>query len=115
MGKLDKNRNHDLYGDGNTGGYTYTVDIANGESDTVKLFPAGRGQSLGVAMLVCGTNTGRIDFTIDSHEMIDLGTAVWVQWDKGVITGTQTDTFRIKMTALKAVSVSGAITFKLAL
>jgi len=113
MGELIKNRLHDLYGDGNTGGYTYTVDIANGESDTVKLFSAGRGMSIGVAILVCGVNTGRIDFTIDSHEMIDDGTAVWVVWDKGVVTGTQIDTFRIKMTALKGVSVSGAITFKL--
>lgn len=115
MGKLVKNRANDLYGDGLTGGYTYSVDIANGESDIVKLFPAGRGESIGAAMLVCGAGTGRIDFTLDSFDDIDAGTAVWVEWDKGVVTGTAVDSFRVKMTALRAVSVSGAITFKISL
>ena len=115
MGQLDKNRPNDLYGDGNTGGYTYTVDIADGESDIVKLSPAGRGMSLGVAILVCATGTARIDTTFDSHEMINLGTAVWIAWDKGEITGTEMDTFILKPTAIRAVSISGAITFKLSL
>ena len=115
MGELDKNRLHDLYGDGNTGGYTYTTDIENGESDIVKLHPAGRGMSVGVAVLICGAGTGRIDVTFDSHTMIDLGTAIWIPWDKGEITGTESDTFLLKPTAIKAVSVSGAITFKLAI
>jgi len=113
MGQLIKNRHPDMFGDGNTGGYTYTIDISDGESDVVKLHPSGRGLSLGTAALICGSNTGRIDATLDSFEMIDNGTAVWIPWDKGEVTGTEIDTFQLKISALKAVSVSGDITFKL--
>lgn len=115
MGQLVKNRLHDLFGDGNTGGYSYSADILDGEEDIVKFSPPGNLQALGVAMLVCGTGIGRIDFTLDTPETIDKGDAVWVEWDKGVVSGTQVDTFRIKMTALRAVSISGPITFKLSM
>jgi hypothetical protein len=115
MGQLIKTGTQDLFGDGNTGQYLYSADILDGESDVVKIPPSGRVQSIGVAMLVCGDGVGRIDFTIDTHEMIDAGTAVWEPWDKGIVSGTQVDTFRIKMTGLRGVSISGTITFKLSI
>lgn len=115
MGQLIKNRYQDMFGDGNTGGYSYSAEVLDGEEDVVKFAPPGRYQSLGVAMLVCGSGVGRIDYTLDTHASIDSGDAVWVPWDKGVVSGTQVDTFRIKMTALKAVSISGPLTFKLSM
>ena len=115
MGQLLKTSTQDLFGDGNTGQYLYSAAILDGESDVVKIPPSGRVQSIGVVMLVCGEGVGRIDFTIDSHESIDAGTAIWVPWDKGVVSGTQVDSFRIKMTGLKGVSISETITFKISI
>jgi hypothetical protein len=115
MGQLVKNRANDLYGDGFTGGYTYSAEIADGESDVVKIPPSGRGVSVGIAVLVCGTNTGRVDVTIDSEEAIDDDSAVWISWETGETTGTVLDTFQLKVTAIRAVSVSGPITFKLSI
>jgi len=106
-------RSGDLFKQGNYDGWRYTATIADGESDTVKILPSGRGITLGTAILVCGSNTGRIDVTFDSVAEIDANTAEWIEWDKGEVTGTEVDVFKAIITAIRAVSVSGEITFKL--
>lgn len=113
MGKLTI-RNHDLFRDGLSGGYTHKETIADGiTSDFIIIPPTGRGTTNGSVLIICGAGTGKIQITIDSDEDIVEGNATWLDWDKGEVTGTVIDAFASAISGVRGVSVSGEITFKI--
>ena len=107
-------RSGDLFRDGSSGGWSHSEIIADGVTgDPVKIDPTGRGNTNGTVAIVCGTNTGNVQITIDDYAAIDDDSAVWIDWDKGALTGTTLDVFSGAITGIRGVSVSGPITFKL--
>jgi len=107
-------RTGDLFRDGLSGGYTYREDIADGEiSEEILILPTGRGTSNGTIVLICGAGTGKVQTSIDTMEDINSGDVTWIDWDKGDVTDTVMGVFVGPVTAIRAVSISGAITFKL--
>lgn len=112
MGELAP-RNNDLFQKGNYAGWSYSEDIADEEtSDPIKIEPTGRGVTYGSVALICGSNTGKVQVTLDTYALIDAETATWIDWDKGEVTGSQLDVFAGPITAIRGVSVSGAVTLK---
>jgi hypothetical protein len=93
-------------------GYYYSETIADGETgDDIKVFPLGMdGADIGV-MIIAGANSGKAQFSMSSDAEIAAGTAVWSDWPKGAVTGTDWDTVK-RVTGLRGVSVSGEITIK---
>lgn len=108
MGEL-LSRSGDLFRDGMSGGWIYSVEVGDGLSDAVPIPPTGRGSTNGTVVLVCGASTAKIQTTIDPLD----GNEVWIDWDKGVVTGTVSDVFDGPIAAIKAVSISGSIMFKI--
>ncbi len=113
MKTLDKRQDKDLYGDNSLGGWHHNEVISNGAtSDPVHIPPTGRGNTNGSVAVVCGAGQARIEFTIDTTEEVSAGTAAWFIWDKGIVTGNILDVFTSAITALRCVSISGPITWK---
>lgn len=95
-------------------GYVYSETIADGvTSEPVKLHRyRGMADNISLA-LIAGTGTGKFQYTLDADEMIDVDTAVWYDWDKGDNTGTTVDALISSVSAVRGVSTSGEITFKI--
>ena len=103
-----------LFGDGMSGGYLYSEVISNGATSNPIYIPSlGRGTTNGTVALICGSNTGKVQITLDSDTLIDADSAVWVDWENGEVTGTSIDVFVGSITAIRGVSVSGEITLKI--
>ncbi len=103
-----------LFGDGLSGGYSYSEDLADGiTSDPVYIRSTGRGNSHLSVSMICGSNTGKIQTTISSLAKIEAGTATWIDWDKGSVTGTQIDVLVALVSAIRGVSVSGSVSFEI--
>lgn len=95
-------------------GWFYTETVANGmTSDPVKIHLSGKRPYNITLAIIAGSGTGKIQYTLDDDNAIDADTAVWFDWDKGEITGTETDVIIAPVSAIRGVSVSGVITFKL--
>ena len=113
MGDLVQ-RNDDLFRDGDYDGWSFTENVASAEtSNPVKIKPTGRGTTYGTVQLVCAGATAKIQFTLDTFAAIDAETATWTDWDKGEVTGTQTDVFAGPITGLRCVSTSGPVAWKI--
>ncbi|MCP3685829.1 MAG: hypothetical protein GY861_24535 [bacterium] len=114
MKELSRRSDSDLYGDSSIGGFHFSESILSGiTSDPVHIRPTGRSNTIGTAAVICGTGTARIEYTIDTVEVIKEGGATWFIWDKGSVTGNALDVFTSAITALRCVSISGSITWKI--
>ncbi len=106
--------NDDLFGDRITGGFSHYEEIADGiTGDPILIPPTGRGNTSGSVQLICGDNTGNIDYTIDTFDVISEGNATWLPWSKGEVTGTVLDIFIGPISAVRGVSVDGSIILKI--
>ena len=94
-------------------GYEYSEDIADGENGgAVIVKPIGNvSGNIGAAVLP-GGNTGKFQYTFSSTEKVEAGTANWIDWDNGDVTSNTGATFTAPVTAVRGVSVSGAITIE---
>ena len=91
-------------------GYEYAETIADGEDgDTIQIFPMGPGLAKVTCRIITGSNTGKFQFTTSLDADVLAGTAVWSDWAKGDITGTDWDVLLSQVTGLRGVSVSGEV------
>ena len=91
----------------------YKEEIASGNGETVLVKPNAKGAySMSVA-IEAGAGTGKVQYTLDTEEIIEAGTEVWYDWDIGDATGNAVDAFVSPVSAVRGVSISGAVVFKL--
>lgn len=91
-------------------GYEYAETIANGQDgDSIRIFPMGPGNARVTCRIIAGANTGKFQFTTSLDADIIADTAVWSDWAKSVVSGTDWDVLLSQVTGLRGVSVSGEI------
>lgn len=94
-------------------GYEYAETIQSGQNgDTIRFFPMGPGKARATCRVIAGAGTGKFQFTTSIDTAVLAGTAVWTDWAKGDVTGTDFDVLLGQVTALRGVSVSGIITIE---
>lgn len=91
-------------------GYEYTEVIGDGNNGETILIPPGKDNI--TCTIIAGANSGKFQFTTSSDNAVLAGTANWVDWYKGAVTGTDYDVLNGPVTALRGVSTSGAITIE---
>lgn len=97
----------------------YTEAIADTVAGSIVKIPAlPAGAEISVA-LICGANTGTVYFTHSTDALVaaDIAggvktNAAWIEWDKGTVTGSESDTYVGKITGVYGKSVSGAISIQ---
>ena len=103
---LTKMTKRDSYVDG----FEYSETIASGETgDDIRIFPLGLDGPRITCRIIAGANTGKFQFTCSPDANVIAGTAVWTDWPKGVVTGTDYDTLLGPVTGLRGVSSAGEI------
>ena len=91
-------------------GYEYAETIADGvNGDTIRVFPMGPGNARVTCRIIAGAGTGKFQFTTSPDANVIADTAVWSDWAKGDITGTDWDVLLSQVTGLRGVSVSGEV------
>ncbi len=94
-------------------GYHYTEIVGTGATgDTVIISPKDKEQSI-TCTLIAGSNTGKFQVTTSSDVAVNAGTATWQDWALGTKTGTVSDAITSPVTAIRGVSISGAITIEI--
>ena len=94
-------------------GYTYTETISGGQTgNIVRILPATSQGPITCTMLA-GGNSGKFQFATSQDTAVNDGTCVWIDWPKGVVTGTDYDVINGPVTAVRGVSVSGEITIEI--
>ena len=92
-------------------GYEYTEVIGDGNNGETILIPPGKDNI--TCTIIAGANSGKFQFTTSSDSAVLAGTATWIDWSKGEVTGTAYDALNWPITALRGVSTSGAITIEI--
>jgi hypothetical protein len=91
-------------------GYEYAETIADGQNgDTIKVLPLGPENCVATCRVIAGAGSGKLQFSTSPDADVLDGTAIWSDWAKGAVTGTDWDVLRGQVTALRGVSVSGEI------
>jgi hypothetical protein len=91
-------------------GYHYEETIATGvTSDAIVIPPLKVGSKRVTCTIHAGANTGKFEFTTSSDAKITAGTAVWQDWNLGVVTGSNSDSLVGQVTGLRGVSSAGEI------
>lgn len=91
-------------------GYEYEETIASGQNgDSIRIFPMGPGNARITCRIIAGANTGKFQFTTSPDADVIADTAVWSDWAKGTVTGTDWDVLLAQVTGLRGVSVSGEV------
>lgn len=94
-------------------GYSYAEIINGGQTgNSVRILPAS-SQGPITCTIIAGANTGKFQFTTSPDSRVTAGTANWMDWYKGEVTGTDYDILNGPVTALRGVSTSGAITIEI--
>lgn len=97
-------------------GFNHSESIADGAEGEAIIVKHGRneGDKVGVAVITSG-NTGKIQYTFSSMEKIEDDIANWIDWDDGEVASNAGTAFTAPVTAIRGVSVSGAITIEVAI
>lgn len=101
------------YGLKNEYGYVHTESIlttATGNDIRIPALPAGKNIT---CTLIAGASTGKFQITTSSDSVVTAGTATWQDWAQGNQTGTVSDAIISGVTAIRGVSVSGAIAIEI--
>lgn len=94
----------------NTPGFAHYETIADGQTgNDVRVFPMGLDGANVTCRIIAGAGTGKFQFTTSSDVDVLAETAVWSDWPKGTVTGTDWDALLSQVTGLRGVSVSGEI------
>ncbi len=99
---------------GRKAGFHHEESLLTGVTSNPIIIPPLNGQPV-TCTIIAGGNTGKMQFTTSSDTKVAAGTAVWSDWDRGVVTGTVTDFILSAVTAVRGVSSAGAIDFELVL
>jgi len=100
--------------DGITKGYFYSETIATGATGSnVKIPPMGMDGTYITCTIHAGANTGKFQFTTSSDAAVLADTATWIDWPKGVVTGTNYDALTSQVTGLRGVSAAGEVTIEI--
>lgn len=94
-------------------GYHYADNISTGSTGNdilIPVMPTGRSIT---CTLIAGANTGKFQITTSSDSAVTAGTATWQDWALGTQTGTISDAIISPVTAVRGVSVAGAITIEI--
>jgi hypothetical protein len=92
-------------------GSTFKEAIADGENGTPVAINS-RYSTGPTCTILAGANSGKVQFTTSPDSEVAAGTAVWQDWPKGNVTGTDSDAIVGQVTAVRGVSVSGAVTIE---
>jgi hypothetical protein len=95
-----------------TPGYTHKSAVADGQTGDFLRITSEQARKGVSCTMIAGACSGKFQVTTSPDANVDAGTAVWQDWPKGSVTGTDSDLVYGPITALRAVSVSGAITFE---
>ena len=90
----------------------YKEIVPSGNGETVLIKPNAKGQYAVSVAIEAGSNTGKVQYTIDTEEEIQAGTEVWYDWPKGNISGNAIDSLISPVSAIRGVSISGSIILK---
>lgn len=94
-------------------GIAYSEAIADGENgDALILTPVENASGRVTCTIVSSGNTGKVQFTTSLIASVEAETATWQDWPKGNVTATTSDVLTGPVTAVRGVSVSGALTFE---
>lgn len=102
--------------------YQGNINTPNGfEYKGVALSSAGNGPSViiptqirtvSVRLLVSGSSSGNVQYSLSTLAEVLADTAIWQEWDSGVVTAHTTDTAN-PVTAIRQVNVSGTTQLEL--
>jgi len=65
-----------------------------------------------VAVIPAGGASGRIEFSLDDPAVVEAGTAQWIAWPHGDVSAAIADAINGPVTALRCVSVSGQVEWR---
>ena len=90
-------------------GYTFRETLADGVTgETLVVRPMTNQKNITIRM-IAGANSGKVQYTLSPDDLLLAGTAVWSDWEKGAVSGTEVDVAVGPITGLRGVSVSGEI------
>lgn len=90
-------------------GYTFREALADGVTGEAVVIRPMTNQKNITIKIMCGANSGKVQYTLSPDAMVVAGTADWSDWEKGTVSGTEIDVAIGPITGLRGVSVSGAI------
>jgi len=91
-------------------GYEYSETIADGATgDSLIVTPISAKNNRITCCVIAGAGSGKIQTTISSDAKITAGTATWIDWYKGNVSGTDCDVIIGPVSGIRGVSVSGEI------
>ncbi len=94
-------------------GYHHQEEIADGVTgEWVEVPPMGMQGGVISCTIIAAANTGKVQFTTSSDAAVLADTAVAHDWDPGNVTGSKNDTYLGQLSAVRGVSISGAINFE---
>lgn len=95
-------------------GYYHKETVADGQTgDDVHVKPIGRGGARITCLIMPGSGSGKFQFSTSPDAEVVAGTAIWHDWDLGVVTDTAWDALISAVTGLRGVSVSGEIVIEI--
>jgi len=91
-------------------GYEYTAEILDGVTGPSIIIPPMGSEGARVTCTIITTgNSGKFQFTTSPDADVAADTATWQDWPGGNKTSTFSDSLLAPVTAVRGVSVSGAI------
>ena len=101
-------------GDKILSGKNFEGTVSSGNGDAVVIpFLGTEGGAVSCTLITSG-NTGKFQATTSPLSRVTAGTANWVDWDVGDVTATTMQVLRGPATAVRAVSVAGAVAYEVA-
>jgi len=97
----------------NNTGFHYTAAIGTGATGNDVIIPPLDINRNITCTLIAGASTGKFQITTSSDAAVTAGTATWQDWALGTQTGTVSDAIVSPVTAIRGVSVAGAITIEI--
>lgn len=95
-------------------GFEYTETIQSGQTgNDVHVFPLGHKGGKITCTMIAGAGSGKFQYTTSLDAQVVADTAVWKDWPKGSVTGTESDALLSQVTGLRGVSSSGEITIEI--
>ena len=91
-------------------GFHHSETIGDGEDgNTIRIFPTQPDGGVVSCGVIAGSNVGKMQFTLSSDNDVITDNAVWSDWPKGNVTGSEYDALVGPVTGLRGVSITGQI------
>lgn len=93
-------------------GFHYTETVASGQIGSSVIIPPMTDKRITVS-IICGAGSGKVQTTTSSDASIAGGTATWLDWASGAVSGTVADALLGPVTGIRAVSISGPVAIEI--